>query len=586
MKKHTGNPVSPGIVVGKAFVYLESSNETPDFPRYNLRKNQLETEWRRFLAANDAALIEVRTLYQKAKRDMSKQNAAIFEAHTMMLEDTDFQDQLKDRLRSTLQNIEWVINDVAHDLTSKLMVSPDAYMRERAIDINDVLHRVMNKLLAVQRVSLADLDDDVILVCHELLPSDMIAMSRDHVKGIVTELGGPTSHTAILARAYEIPSVMGITGICLEISNGESLSVNGVSGEVIIELDKAALVTVQSARGRYYRGVAELGELRDVPAETKDGCRVCLKANIELPDEADNALRSGCDGIGLYRSEFLFLVPGKPTEEAEQFSAYSHVLQALGQLPVTLRTSDSGGDKLLPDFQSPNERNPILGWRAIRFSLTWPELFKVQLRAMLRASVYGNLKIMFPMISGIEELEQAHGILEEAKDELRQRGEAFVEDIPVGTMIEVPSAAMTAEILAERSDFFSIGTNDLIQYTMAVDRANERVSYLAQPFHPAILRFLKRTIDAAHDKGIVATMCGEMAGDARAVPLLLGMGLDEFSMSIPAIPLVKRVIRSATLTSCKQLAVLALACTSYRDVDRLVDDWMQSELGIIRENTR
>jgi phosphotransferase system enzyme I (PtsI) len=582
MKKYNGNPVSPGIVTGKAFIYLESGSDAPDFPRYNLQKNQLEAEWKRYVSANAEALKDVQVLYQKAKRDVSKENAAIFEAHAMMLEDTDFQEQVKDKMTTSLKNIEWVVWDVSHEITSKLMASSDAYMRERAADVNDVLRRVLNKLLSIQKVSLADLTDDVIIVCHELPPSDMINMNRERVKGIVMDQGGATSHTAILARAYEIPAVMGLSSISKEISNGDNLSVNGVSGEVIAEPDATALADVQSARQLYHRGVAELRELRALPAETKDGCKVCLRANIEMPEEAELAFNAGCDGVGLYRSEFLFLVPGRPTEEEEQFAAYSHVLKVFGAQPVILRTMDSGGDKVLPDFQLPNERNPILGWRAIRFSLAWPELFKTQLRAMLRASVFGNLKIMFPMISGIEELEQALSVLEEVKFDLRKKGVAFAENIPVGVMIEIPSAVMTADILAERADFFSIGTNDLIQYTLAVDRANERVSYLAQSFHPAILRSLKRVIDAAHEKKIIASMCGEMAGDARATPLLLGLGLDAFSMNTPSIPLVKRVIRNTTQTSCKKLTEAALALTSYRAVDSLVDEWMKSELGINR----
>jgi phosphotransferase system enzyme I (PtsI) len=577
MKKYTGNPVSPGIALGKAFVYLD--NNTSEVPRYSIQKDQLESEWNRYLSANGAAIEDLKALNVRAKQDMNKEHVAIFEAHLMMLEDTEFQGQIKGRLETSLQNIEWVIREISHEMSAMLMASPDPYLRERAVDIVDVLRCVMNKLLHAQRVSLTDLAEDVILVCRELLPSDALAMNRARVKAIVTDLGGATSHTAILARAFEIPALAGLSVASKEIKNGDTLIVNGISGELIVNPEESVQTAAKHERKHYYKRLGELRKLRDLPAETRDGYRVSLKANIEAPEEAEVALGMGCEGIGLYRSEFLFLSSGKPTDEEEQFKAYSRVLKVMGNLPVTLRTADMGGDKLLPELQLSDERNPILGWRAIRVSLSRPELFKTQLRAMLRAGVSGNLRIMFPMISGIEELEQALAVLEEAKSELRKQGKAFAEAVPVGTMIEIPSAALTADILAEKSNFFSIGTNDLMQYTIAVDRGNEKVSYLAQPFHPAILRSLKRIIDAAHEKGITTAMCGEMAGNASLTALLLGLGLDEFSMNAPAIPRIRQVIRSVTKESCWRLAKNALRCTSYRDVGRLVEDWMLSELG-------
>jgi phosphotransferase system enzyme I (PtsI) len=577
MKKYTGNPVSPGIALGKAFVYLDSN--TSEVPRYSIQENQLDSEWNRYLSANDEAIEELKALNVQAKQDMSKEDASIFEAHLMMLEDTEFQGQIKERLETSLQNIEWVIRETSHEMSAMLKASPDPYLRERTMDIVDVLRRVMNKLLHVQRCSLADLSEDVILVCHELLPSDALAMNKARVKAIVMDMGGATSHTAILARAFEIPTLVGLSSASAEISTGDTLIVNGVSGELIVNPDRSVQTEMEYERKHYYKRLKELRRLRDLPAETRDGYRVSLKANIEIPEEAEDSLRAGCEGVGLYRSEFLFLTAGRSPNEEEQFKAYSHVLEVMGNLPVTLRTIDAGGDKLLPELQSSDERNPILGWRAIRFSLSRPEIFKTQLRAMLRAGVFGNLRIMFPMISGIEELEQALAMLEEAKSELRKQGKAFAEAVPVGTMIEIPSAALTADILAEKSSFFSIGTNDLVQYTIAVDRGNEKVSYLAQPFHPAILRSLKQIIDAAHKKGITVAMCGEMAGNVSSTALLLGLGLDEFSMNAPAIPRIKQVIRSVTKESCGRLAKNALRCTSYRDVGRLVEEWTLSELG-------
>jgi phosphotransferase system enzyme I (PtsI) len=412
------------------------------------------------------------------------------------------------------------------------------------------------------------------------MPSDVLVMNRTKVKGLVMDMGSRTSHTAILARAFGIPAVLGLSLITKEINDGDKLVVNGSAGQVVVNADKQALTQLENAIKEFRKKSDELSRLRDLPAETLDGHRVILKANIEISEEADQVLDFGAEGIGLYRSEFLFLTPGKLAGEEEQYRSYSHVLRTLEGLPVTIRTVDVGGDKLLPELQTMDEKNPLLGWRAIRFSLSHPELFKTQLRAILRASVEGNVRIMFPMISGIEELEKALVLLEEAKSECRQRGYAFTKDIEVGTMIEIPSAAMTADILAERSDFFSIGTNDLIQYSLAVDRGNERVNYLAQPCHPAVLRFLKLTIDAAHQKKIKAAMCGELAGDTFVTPLLLGLGLDEFSMTASTIPQVKKIIRGVSMEKCCALAENVLRSTSYQHVVSLVETWTRENFPL------
>jgi phosphotransferase system enzyme I (PtsI) len=366
--------------------------------------------------------------------------------------------------------------------------------------------------------------------------------------------GGLTSHTAILARAFNIPAVLGLLSATGEISSGDTLIVNATSGEIIVNPNKAEQDKFQCIEAKYTKTLKANLKIRTLPAETTDGYAVSLKANIEIPKEAETALAFGAEGIGLYRSEFLFLNPDQTAGEAEQLRAYSHVLKTMKNLPVTIRTVDIGGDKILPEFLAASETNPLLGWRAIRFSLSRPEFFKTQLRAILRASVNGNARIMFPLVSGIEELNAALTLLEEAKNECRKKNLPFAENIETGIMIEVPSAAMTADILARKADFFSIGTNDLIQYTLAVDRGNEKVGYLAHPAHPAILRFVKTTIDAAHKRNIKAAMCGEMAGDPNMTALLLGLGLDEFSMAAPSIPLVKRVIRNVSITACRKLA--------------------------------
>jgi phosphotransferase system enzyme I (PtsI) len=573
MKTLDGISASQGVITGKAFLYLDYG--MPEIPRFTIKKSDVENELARLSKAIAGAAAELESFQGKIAQEMSREQAAIFEAHLMMLEDVDFQEQLTNHLKKTLQNAEWVMWDVAHDLIQKMTASPDPIFRERAVDISDVSRRVLTHLLLIKKVYLNELDQDVILVAHDLLPSELLTMSREHVKGIVTDLGGKTSHMAILARAFNIPAVLGLSTATMEINSGDTLVVDGGAGKVFVNPDREAIGKVKKFAKQDQELIAEYLAMRDLPAETRDGCRVLLKANIEIPEEAEQSGKFGAEGIGLYRSEFLFIVPGKSAEEEIQFEAYSQVLKAMDGKPVTIRTVDIGGDKILKDFHdTADEKNPLLGWRAIRFSLALPELFKTQLRAILRASVYGTVKIMFPLISGIEELEQALLLLEEAKAECRKKGQAYSENIEAGTMIEVPSAAMTADILAEKSDFFSIGTNDLIQYSLAVDRGNERVSYLAQPAHPAVLRFLKRTIDAAHERGIKAAMCGEMAGDPLVTVLLLGLGLDEFSMVASAIPSIKRIIRSVEMENCRSLAAEALQGKSWQQNAILVDEWM------------
>jgi len=572
MKKLTGVPASMGIAIGKAFLYLEK--ELPEIPRHSIRKNQIEGELKRLKTASAEAAEEIRTLHDRAVRETSKSHADIFAAQLMMIEDVDFQDQIERRIKETQENIEWVVHDTSRDVMQKMLSSPDSAFRERAADIDDVSRRLLGKLLSIKKVSLAELDSDVILTAHDLLPSEVLTMNRDHVKGIVMDMGGTTSHTAILARAFNVPAVFGLSSATTEIKNGDTLVLNAVSGTVFINPEEKDLERWERVKTRHSKKLSASLKTSELPAETKDGLRVLLKANIEIPEEAETLHRFGADGVGLYRSEFLFLNPGQIAGEESQLHSYTQVLKAMGKLPVTIRTVDIGGDKILPGFSDVSEKNPLLGWRAIRFSLSMPEFFKTQLRAILRSSVNGNVKIMFPMISGLEELDSALALLEEAKGECRKRGQAFADNIEVGTMIEVPSAAMTADILAGRSDFFSIGTNDLVQYTMAVDRGNEKVSYLAQSAHPAIIRLIKTTIDAAHKRGIKAAMCGEMAGNSAVTVLLLGLGLDEFSMASSSIPTVRRIIREVNADECKKLAKELLNGVSFMANNALLKGWM------------
>ena len=572
MKKLFGVSGSQGIVTGKAFLHLYK--ELPEISRFNILEEQVETEIDRLKKALKEATSEVKALCDRANKEMSKESANIFSAHLMMLDDEDFHDQIFTRIRTDLSNAEWAFNDTSMQLMQIMLASPDMLFRERAVDIKDVSRRVLGHLLSIKITPLSELNRDVILVAHDLMPSDLITMNRKYIKGIVMDMGGQTSHTAILARAFSIPAVLGLSTATQEIQDDDTLVLNADFGEVVINPDKVDLANWKHAEINYNIMLSKNLEAKDLPAETKDAYRVLLKANIGLPEEAENLHRFGAEGIGLFRSEFLFLNPGQVADEEQQLRSYNLVLSNMADMPVTIRTADIGGDKVLPDLMGNDEINPLLGWRAIRLSLSMPDFFLAQLKAILRASVNGKVKIMFPLISGIEELEQALIFVDIAKEDCRKNGQAFADNIEVGTMIEVPSAAMTADILAKHSDFFSIGTNDLVQYSMAVDRVNEKVTYLAQPVHPAILRFLHTTIKAAHERGIKAAMCGEMAGDPSVTALLLGMGLDEFSMVASSIPRVKKVIREVTLSECQELATEVLKGDSFLANDLILKKWM------------
>ncbi|MDR1126831.1 MAG: phosphoenolpyruvate--protein phosphotransferase [Treponema sp.] len=571
MKILTGIPASGGVGLAQLFIYTE--NVPLDIPHFHIQKEIVQTEWDRFCSALDKARAEI----EAARNDSLKENNEILDAHLLMLEDPVFNKQVKDRLETQLLNIEGAVSDVSREIVQKLITSPVEYFHERAVDIADVTQRILRLLLNVKRETLADLTEDVVVIARDILPSDMLTMNKKRVKGIALDAGSKTSHTAILAKAFGIPAVMGLSQVTQEALNrqkagkNELVFVNGENGEVIFDLGDTTIVykTFVHHFMSYRKNSAEL--MADLPAETLDGYRVTLNANIEIPEEAEQALSYGAEGIGLYRSEFLFLTRGQPAEEETQFNAYCRVIKAMNGKPVTIRTVDIGGDKIAPNMGGTVEKNPLLGARAIRFSLAFPEIFKTQLRAILRASVFGNVRIMFPMISCIVELGQALSFLEEAKEQCRMRGHAFAEDIPVGCMIEVPVAAEIADILAEKSAFFSIGTNDLIQYSLAVDRNNEMVNYLAQPFHPGILRFIKKTIDAAHSANIKVAMCGELAGDTGATALLLGLGLDEFSMTASSIPRIKKIIRSVSMQDCRILAEKVRECKSAQEVQGVLE---------------
>ncbi|HEY9055131.1 MAG TPA: phosphoenolpyruvate--protein phosphotransferase [Rectinemataceae bacterium] len=550
MRELRGVAASPGIALAPAFIFHDDESSIPSFP---IGEKEVESEFERFKEASQAAKEEVEALRTKALEAAGEEQAAIFDAHLLMLEDPEMIGTVRERLASTLTNVESIIFSFEREMIDQLSSSQDPYIQERVSDVHDVVKRILGHLLHKVRISLADLDSEVILVARELLPSDMVGMARGKVKGIVTESGGRTSHAAILARAFQIPAVLGIGPFIGDVKPYMPIIVDGEKGLAILDPGPAALKqerATQESRARRERAYLEI---RDVPASTKDGTRIFLKANIEVPEEVPAVMEHRADGIGLFRSEFLFLGGHVPGEEA-QFKAYKSVVQAMGGKPVTIRTLDIGGDKVLPEFGAQDEKNPLLGWRAIRFCLSKTEIFRTQLRAILRAAVFGDVRIMFPMISAPEELIKARGILEESQWECRSRGQAVPDQIKAGIMIEVPSAALCADLLARSADFFSIGTNDLTQYTMAVDRGNEKVSYLHDPLHPAVLRLIKMTIDAARNAGIEVGLCGEMGADPAAAALLVGMGLRELSMSAVSIPAVKSLLRSLELAEVEAIA--------------------------------
>ena len=573
-----GISASPGIVRGKAFVYLD---EAPTVPKYDIQPSRIAGELERFQEALDKAAGEIEALKQNTSAGRAADDLTFLDSHLLMLKDPDFKDQVEQGLKDKLKNVEWVLHQAIQALIEKLNSVNDPYLRERTADIHDVSQRVLNHLLFRERISLADISEEIILVGRDLMPSEAIAMNQRMVKGIAMEEGGRTSHTAILARAFEIPAVLGISELTKHVRTGDEILIDGNKGVVIAVPDAATVASYETTQALWNQREVNLMGLGDLPAETRDGKLIALKGNIEVPEEVDALKAYGADGVGLYRSEFLFLHPTRlPTEEV-QCEAYGKVLRSMAGKSVTIRTLDLGGDKVVPDLVDSAEKNPLLGWRAIRFCLSRVQVFKTQLRALFRASVQGKLKIMFPMISGVEELTQALEIVEGVKADLKGEKIAFDENVSIGCMIEIPSAAMTSDILARKVEFFSIGTNDLIQYSVAVDRGNPKTAYLYEPFHPAVLRLIKMTIENAHALGLPVGMCGEMAGDPLATVILLGLGLDEFSMTPASIPEVKKIIRSVSMSEAEEIVGNVMEMKAGKDVDGFVRQLMEKRFDVV-----
>ncbi|MBI4971793.1 MAG: phosphoenolpyruvate--protein phosphotransferase [Candidatus Omnitrophica bacterium] len=556
MRTLKGIGVSPGVVIGKVKV-LRAEEIT--VPKVNVKDSEIPNEIARFEEALTKTRAELLGIRRKISQEIGRDHSDIFNAHLLILEDRTLIEDVIGLIKSEKVTTEYAFSVILQRYFHAFSQIDDEYLKERISDIKDIGKRVLSHLMSQERESLVSLREAVIVVSHDLSPSDTATMDRKNVIGFATDIGGPTSHTAIMARSMEIPAVVGLERISKEVTSGDKLIIDGTHGLVIINPDESTVEKYLSEGKKFAMYILELEKLRNLPAETKDKHQVELAANIEFPDEIPSVISHGANGIGLYRTEYFYLNrQDLPTEE-EQFVAYKTVAEQMKPNPVVVRTLDLGGDKFLSSLDVPREMNPFLGWRAIRFCLTRVDVFRAQLRAILRASHYGNLKIMYPMISNLDELRQAHEILRSVGEELTKEGIPYDKDIDVGAMIEIPSAAITSDSLAKEADFFSIGTNDLIQYSLAVDRVNEKIAYLYQPTHPAILRLIQQTIKNAHDNKIWVGICGEMSGDPVSALLMVGMGVDELSTSPFVLPKIKKVIRSVNFSDVKALAEKVLS---------------------------
>ncbi|BBW96906.1 phosphoenolpyruvate--protein phosphotransferase [Geobacillus icigianus] len=560
-----GIAASSGIAIAKAYRL-----ETPHLAAEKRTIADVDAEVARLEAAVVKAKEELEAIKQHALEKLGEDKAAIFAAHLLVLDDPELLNPIKEKIQTEQVNAEYALEETASFFISMFEGMDNEYMKERAADIRDVTKRVLAHLLGVTISNPSLISEEVVIIAEDLTPSDTAQLDRQYVKGFATDIGGRTSHSAIMARSLEIPAVVGTKAVTAEVKNGDIVVIDGLDGQVVINPAPERLAHYEEKRARYEAQKAEWAKLVDEPTVTADGVHVELAANIGTPDDVKGALANGAEGIGLYRTEFLYMGRSELPTEEEQVAAYQTVLEQMNGKPVVVRTLDIGGDKELPYLNLPKEMNPFLGFRAIRLCLEMQDMFRTQLRALLRASVHGNLKIMFPMIATLEEFRQAKAILLEEKEALLRQGVPVADGIEVGMMVEIPAAAVMADQFAKEVDFFSIGTNDLIQYTMAADRMNERVSYLYQPYNPAILRLISHVIDAAHREGKWVGMCGEMAGDPIAIPILLALGLDEFSMSATSILPARAQLKQLTKEEAARIKETVLSLGTAEEVVALI----------------
>ncbi|WP_366247533.1 phosphoenolpyruvate--protein phosphotransferase [Terribacillus aidingensis] len=565
MSMINGIAASNGIAIAKAYHLA-----VPDLSFDKTTVANAEEEISRLDAALEISKKELEKIRENARVSLGDEHAEIFSAHLLVLADPELINPVKDNIRNNNINAEAALDETATMFIDMFRSMDNEYMKERAADIQDVTKRVMAHLLQVSFPDPALIDEEVIIIAEDLTPSDTAQLNKQFVKGFTTDIGGRTSHSAIMARSLEIPAVVGTKSITSSAANDVMIIVDGIEGTVIIDPTEDELATYKAKQEAFEQQKQEWAKLKNEPTITTDGVHVELVANIGTPEDVTGVQNNGGEGVGLYRTEFLYMGKSELPSEDEQFESYKAVLENMGDKPVVVRTLDIGGDKELSYLQLPKEMNPFLGYRAIRLCLERDDIFRVQLRALLRASVYGNLKIMFPMIATLEEFRQAKAILLEEKEKLVADGVSVSDSIEIGIMVEIPSTAVAAKQFAKEVDFFSVGTNDLIQYTMAADRMNERVSYLYQPYHPAILNLVHNVIEAAHAEGKWAGMCGEMAGDAIAIPLLLGLGLDEFSMSATSILPARTQITKLSKADMQELSQQALTLSTADEVEELV----------------
>ena len=564
-----GIAASDGIAIAKVYTLTE-----PDLNFKKISVEDTDNEILRLEKALEVSTKEIELIKETALKNLGEEEAQVFEAHLMVLSDPELVGQVKDAITSQKVNAEHALKEVSDMFISIFAGMEDnPYMQERAADIRDVSKRILANLLGVKIPSPATIKDEVVVVAGDLTPSDTAQLNRQYVKAFVTDIGGRTSHSAIMARSLEIPAIVGTKDITSLAKDGDLIIIDGLSGEVFLNPSEDVVAEYRAKAEAFAAQQAEWEKLKDADTFTKDGHQVELAANIGTPKDLEGVIHNGAEGVGLYRTEFLYMDSHDMPTEEDQFEAYKAVLEGMNGKPVVVRTMDIGGDKELPYLPLPHEMNPFLGYRAIRISLNEPEMFRTQLRALLRASVYGKLRIMFPMIATLNDFRGAKALLLEEKAKLVAEGVAVSDDVQVGIMIEIPAAAVLAHQFAKEVDFFSIGTNDLIQYTMAADRMNERVSYLYQPYNPSILTLIKHVIDSAHKEGKWAGMCGEMAGDQTAVPLLVGLGLDEFSMSASSVLKTRSLISKLTLEDMQALADKAInECATVQEVEALVEE--------------